>query len=865
MQSLMGGQAMANAPSNLGIPAGQGGQQPGQMRHTNGHGPGSLGSYSGGVAGASSQNGATGGSSAANTQNLVYPALHLHPLNDTFAPKQISLAPPSAENKIKIGRQTNAKTVPNPSNGYFDSKVLSRMHAEVWCQDGKVYIKDVRSSNGTFINGERLSPEAQESDVFELHNEDMVEFGIDIVGDDSKTIIHHKVACRVYLVITAEDALGLRNDFASLYRGGVHGGPLGNNGVGPGAEGGLRRGKGAFSFDHVLGKLQNELQKSKEQWNDLGSLTTKMHDIHETLGGGAPPMTNPPYQHMVPPLPAPAGSDAQARESADLALKHAQTIASLQAQLTETQASLASHVDKIKSLEGMLSEHASIKAEVGAIKMQMEQAKREMEAAAAERHHSSFGARLSQLNGTDVSDARGSDDDFDDSASVASMDTVMAGDDFEGAGRATLKRAPDGHVGPRAPPDLPPAMAVDNAAEDAEAARTKANSPADETGAADAAAEASEAIEATEATAADGEDPVAATSSAAARDDELRAQNAALSARLEELSKQLEKALALSEDLQSQHAQVTETVKVLESRVQTLEKEVEDKVGRVEGTVVQAIEGRWTEWKQEIEEGWRKEREGWKAEREELRKVVQAWDEANRRMEDELNGEASEAYEAEAEPTTSTAQPAAAGPSKLASEGNSGSDAGERSALRGDGSRANGGRTRRKRHVNSALRSLLYGSSGAGLRFDGAGGSSRFRGDMADLHDDDESSGSAGSRGGRWSDDEVSSNSQERSLADSTSTRRSTATDITSPGASLTDSPAGSKYGGDAGTAAEARHKAAGSEHHRGGDRYRDLTNGGVQTTISAAAAGVVVVGVAAWVLAGKNGMALPMPAPARV
>lgn len=81
-------------------------------------------------------------SSSSNTQNLppglVYPALHLHPLNDTFAPKQISLAPPGPHNRIRIGRQTNAKTVPHPNNGYFDSKVLSRAHAEVWSQDGKV-------------------------------------------------------------------------------------------------------------------------------------------------------------------------------------------------------------------------------------------------------------------------------------------------------------------------------------------------------------------------------------------------------------------------------------------------------------------------------------------------------------------------------------------------------------------------------------------------------------------------------------------------------------------------------------------------------------------------------------------------------
>lgn len=85
---------------------------------------------------------------------------------------------------VKIGRQTSAKSTPGPSNGYFDSKVLSRTHAEVWCERSKVFIKDVKSSNGTFINGIRLSPEGEESASVELNNGDQVEFGIDIMNED---------------------------------------------------------------------------------------------------------------------------------------------------------------------------------------------------------------------------------------------------------------------------------------------------------------------------------------------------------------------------------------------------------------------------------------------------------------------------------------------------------------------------------------------------------------------------------------------------------------------------------------------------------------------------------------------------------
>lgn len=68
--------------------------------------------------------------------NLAFPALYLYPLNDSFIPKHISLNPTGQ--RVKIGRQTNAKTSPGERNGYFDSKVLSRQHAEVWEENGKV-------------------------------------------------------------------------------------------------------------------------------------------------------------------------------------------------------------------------------------------------------------------------------------------------------------------------------------------------------------------------------------------------------------------------------------------------------------------------------------------------------------------------------------------------------------------------------------------------------------------------------------------------------------------------------------------------------------------------------------------------------
>ncbi|KAJ5156066.1 hypothetical protein N7492_008869 [Penicillium capsulatum] len=137
------------------------------------------------------------GTRQANGQPGDPPAiLALMPVNGTFEKKQINV--PFFPEVLRIGRQTNAKTVPTPINGFFDSKVLSRQHAEVWAdKNGKIWIRDVKSSNGTFVNGHRLSPENRESEPHELRENDTLELGIDIVSEDQNTIVHHKVSAKV--------------------------------------------------------------------------------------------------------------------------------------------------------------------------------------------------------------------------------------------------------------------------------------------------------------------------------------------------------------------------------------------------------------------------------------------------------------------------------------------------------------------------------------------------------------------------------------------------------------------------------------------------------------------------------------------
>jgi pSer/pThr/pTyr-binding forkhead associated (FHA) protein len=126
----------------------------------------------------------TSSSSHASSSALAYTVV-LQPYNSHFSVKTIQVK----ENvRCRIGRQSSTKTIPRPLNGYFDSKVLSRNHALLWLgETGGVWIKDTKSSNGTFLNGHRLSPELEESDPYELKTGDQIEFGIDITGEDGSS------------------------------------------------------------------------------------------------------------------------------------------------------------------------------------------------------------------------------------------------------------------------------------------------------------------------------------------------------------------------------------------------------------------------------------------------------------------------------------------------------------------------------------------------------------------------------------------------------------------------------------------------------------------------------------------------------
>lgn len=98
---------------------------------------------------------------------------------------------------VKVGRAV-AKSKPQGDNAIFDCKVLSRNHAVIWFENGKFFIKDTCSSNGTFINNNRLSPANENSPGKEIHSNDIIQFGVEVV-DSTNKITHGCIILRIKL------------------------------------------------------------------------------------------------------------------------------------------------------------------------------------------------------------------------------------------------------------------------------------------------------------------------------------------------------------------------------------------------------------------------------------------------------------------------------------------------------------------------------------------------------------------------------------------------------------------------------------------------------------------------------------------
>ncbi|CCE79412.1 Piso0_001473 [Millerozyma farinosa CBS 7064] len=103
---------------------------------------------------------------------------------------------------IPIGRYTeknkSAAHAPQGSSApiVFKSKVVSRTHALFQCnKDGQWFLKDCKSSSGTFLNHIRLSRASEESTLMPLMDGDIIQLGMDYRGGTEEVYRCVKMRC----------------------------------------------------------------------------------------------------------------------------------------------------------------------------------------------------------------------------------------------------------------------------------------------------------------------------------------------------------------------------------------------------------------------------------------------------------------------------------------------------------------------------------------------------------------------------------------------------------------------------------------------------------------------------------------------
>jgi len=96
-----------------------------------------------------------------------------------FEDRVITLDPNGAP--VKIGR-SQGPLKPKSDNSIFECRVLSRHHAHIWYEDEQIWVKDKGSSNGTFVNGMKVTGEQ-----VSIKTGDILQFGVDVDNNPRTT------------------------------------------------------------------------------------------------------------------------------------------------------------------------------------------------------------------------------------------------------------------------------------------------------------------------------------------------------------------------------------------------------------------------------------------------------------------------------------------------------------------------------------------------------------------------------------------------------------------------------------------------------------------------------------------------------
>jgi len=104
---------------------------------------------------------------------------------ENFETKTIDLS-----TKCYLGRNNNDNL---PNYIVFNSLVVSRHHAEMFIENNNLYIIDVGSNGGTFVNKKRINKQGCKSEPIELKSGDIIQLGQDYVESDRNDQLNESV------------------------------------------------------------------------------------------------------------------------------------------------------------------------------------------------------------------------------------------------------------------------------------------------------------------------------------------------------------------------------------------------------------------------------------------------------------------------------------------------------------------------------------------------------------------------------------------------------------------------------------------------------------------------------------------------
>ena len=313
-----------------------------------------------------------------------------------------------------------------------------------------------------------------------------------------------------------------------------------------------------------------------------------MNDIQDTLGGNLPGPPMPAYRvpPFVPPNPNAPLSPQQAAQQSQQQTQ--QLLSNFQGQLHETQTALNGQVERIRLLEGRLSEQDRIKTDFKELVDRMEDARQDWE-------------RLKESQRL-VHDTIEEDSDSD-------KEEIEESDGDE----TRTIRLDEGLNGLVSSSDRSERLAPDTAVDTGMSSQ---------------------------------EDLAEAVENLTTVQMRLAEENTTLSDQVHTLSTELTAAAQLSTSLKTQYSQAAGTIRDLEEKVRHLETALQQQERRIAGgtsssqdrgapanigssskdDILREVENRFIDWKKSFEDAVKREREGWQEEREKLRVTVQEWE-----------------------------------------------------------------------------------------------------------------------------------------------------------------------------------------------------------------------------------------------